>query len=324
MFELITAFGLDLVFGDPIYQWHPVRILGGLIQKAESWLRKNVGGGRFSGLLLALFIPALTFISIWLLCELALQIHPFLKSLLTIYIVYSAIAVKDLVQEGRKIYAYLVKGQLDEARKNLSRIVGRDTEDLSEDEVIRGAVEALAESFVDGILSPLFFAAIGGAPLAMAYKAVNTLDSIVGHQTPQYREFGFFSAKLDELVNWIPARISWLAIGVGAFFVNERSMEAWRIGFQKGASKTSNANSVVPEAAFAGALGVQLGGTNYYQKRKVETPKVGYPVRSLEKEDIRRAYHLVKTSAWAALGFALLINCIFWFISTNIVDPIAL
>ena len=324
MLALIIAFGLDLVLGDPIYQWHPVRVLGRLIQKTESWLRKNVGEGRFSGLLLALFIPSFTFVAVGLLCELAFQIHPFLKSILTVYFLFSAIAVKDLIQEGRKIYAYLTKDQLDQARKSLSRIVGRDTDDLSEAEVIRGAVEALAESFVDGILSPLFFAAIGGAPFAMTYKAINTLDSMVGHRTPQYRQFGFVSAKLDELVNWIPARVSWLVIGIGAFFANERGMEAWRIGFEKGAAKTSNSNSVVPEAAFAGALGIQLGGTNYYQKCKVETPKVGYPMRSLEKDDIRRAYHLVRVCAWVALGFALLIYCIFWYLSVNIVDPIAL
>ena len=324
MLELIIAFSLDLVLGDPVYQWHPVRILGRLIQKTESWLRKNIGEGRFSGILLALFVPSLTFISIWFLTELSFQIHPFLKRLLTIYFIYSALAVKDLIQEGRKIYAYLVKSQLDPARKSLSHIVGRDTDDLSETEVIRGTIEALAESFVDGILSPLFFAAVGGAPLAMTYKAINTLDSMVGHRTPQYREFGFVSAKLDELINWIPARISWLIIGIGAFFANERSLEAWRIGFEKGAAKTFHSNSVVPEAAFAGALGVQLGGTNYYQKQKVETPKVGYPMRSLEKKDIRRAYYLVRTSAWVALGFALLIYCISWFCSVNIVDPIAL
>lgn len=324
MLELIIAFGLDLILGDPVYQWHPVRILGALIQKTESWLRKNVGEGRSSGLLLTLFIPSVTFIFSWFLCELAFQIHPFLKTLLTIYFVYSAIAVKDLIQEGRKIYSYLVKGQLDKARKNLSRIVGRDTEELNEGEVIRGTIEALAESFVDGIFSPLFFAAVGGAPLVMTYKAINTLDSIVGHQTPRYRDFGFASAKLDEWVNWIPARISWFVIGIGAFFVNERSLEAWRIGFENGAAKISRSNSVVPEAAFAGALGVQLGGTNYYQKRKVETPKVGYLMRSLEKDDIRRAYHLVKMSAWVALGFALLVYCISWFFSRNIVDPIAL
>lgn len=323
MLELIIAFGLDLIWGDPPYRWHPVRLMGRLIEKSESWLRSHLGGGKFAGLLLALFVPSFTFVCVWFLCELASQFHPFLKTLVTIYFLYSALAIKDLIQEAKGIYTSLANHRLEKAREKLSRVVGRDTAELTETEVIRGTVEAIAESFVDGILSPLFFAAIGGAPLAMAYKAVNTLDSMVGHKTPHYREFGYASAKLDEIFNWIPARISWLIIGIGTFFLNERSMEAWRIGFEDGAA-TPFVNSTVPEAAFAGALGVQLGGTNYYQGRKVETPKVGYPMHPLEKEDIRRAYRLVKMCAWVALGFAMIVSYISWIFFVKIFDPIAL
>lgn len=322
MLEILIAFILDLILGDPPYEGHPVRLLGRSIQKTESWLRTHVGGGRLSGLMLALFIPAAAFLAVWFLCGLADQIHPFLKSLLTIYFIYSAIAVNDLAAEARKIYSCLVNKRLDKARENLSRIVGRDTKDLDEAEVIRGTVETVAESFVDGILSPLFFAALGGAPLAMAYKAVNTLDSMVGRKTPAYREFGTASAKLDEIANWIPARISWLLIGVGALFVNGRNMEAWRIGFEAGAARLFP-NSVVPEAAFAGALGVELGGTNYYDGQKVETPRLGYPMRTLEREDVCRAYRLMKASAWTALVFSLLLSSISSFFFLKMVDPTA-
>lgn len=322
MLELLTAFGLDRAFGDPVYHWHPVRVIGRFIKKSETWIRAHVSGGWFGGLLLAIFVPSVTFLGIWFLSELAGQIHPVLKKLVTIYFVYSALAVKDLESEGRQIYTHLLSNRLEKARENLARIVGRDTKDLSESEVIRGAVEAVAESFVDGVFSPLFFAAIGGAPLVMTYKAINTLDSMVGRKTSEYREFGAASAKLDEIVNWIPARISWLLIGVGAFFVNGRNMEAWRIGFEDGAA-SARSNSVVPEAAFAGALGIELGGTNFYGGEKVETRKMGYPMRALEKEDVRRAYRLMKSSAWAALIFALILSSIASLFVVKIVDPIA-
>lgn len=323
MLEIIIAFVLDLIYGDPPYDWHPVRILGRTIAKMETWLRTYLGGDRFAGSLLAVFIPTATLVIVWFLCEVGKQISPLLKSIFTIYFVYSAVAVKDLYQEARRIYICLVNNKLEKARENLSRIAGRDTKDLDETEVIRGTVESVAESFVDGILSPLFYAAIGGAPLAMTYKAINTLDSMVGRKTPRYKEFGFLAAKLDEIANWIPARISWILIGLGAFLVNGRSFEAWRIGFEDGVDTSSSSNSLVPEAAFAGALGVELGGTNFYEGQKVDTPKLGYPMRSLEREDVRLSYQLMKTSAWAALLFALSLSYFVWFLWTKIFNPLA-
>lgn len=321
MFEIFFAFGLDLLLGDPSYSWHPVRLIGRSIEKSEAWLRSRLPSERLSGLLQAILLPLATFLMVSFLCEIAFQIHPLLKKILSVYFIYSAIAVRDLEVETKRVYTALLNRKLEAARKNLSRIVGRDTQNLSEEEVVRAAVEAVAESFVDGILSPLFYAAFGGAPLAMAYKAVNTLDSMVGHQTPRYREFGFAAAKLDELVNWIPARISWLFIGIGAAFTNGRTQEAWRVGLEDGAA-TSFPNGVVPEAAFAGALGVQLGGTNFYQGERKETPPLGYPMRPLEIHDIRLAYRLMKASAWASVVFAMILNFLVGFISIRIVRPL--
>jgi adenosylcobinamide-phosphate synthase len=207
--------------------------------------------------------------------------------------------------EARRIYIALRSDKLDEARENLSRIVGRDTENLSEEEVIRATVESVAESFVDGILSPLFYAAIGGAPLAMAYKAINTLDSMVGNRSARYREFGYWPAKFDTIVNWFPARLSWFLIGIGAFFVTGRVNEAWRVGLQE--TSRSEGNSAVPEAAFAGGLGVEIGGTNYYGGKPVKTPKLGYSERPLGRQDIRTASSLMFASSWAALAFSLIL-----------------
>ena len=321
MIEILTAFLLDLFFGDPNYSWHPVRIIGGWIQKTEAWLRSRIAGERLAGLFQAVLIPLAAFVSVWFLTELAFQIHPLLKSLVSIYFLYSAIAVTDLEKEARRIYVCLTNRKLETARENLSRIVGRDTKDLNEEQVTRATVESVAESFVDGILSPLFYAAIGGAPLAMAYKAINTLDSMVGRKTPRYLTFGAPAAKLDEWANWIPARISWFLIGIGAAFVNGRTQEAWYAGWKDGAG-TSFPNSAVPEAAFAGALGVELGGTNFYDGKKVDTPKLGFPMRSLELGDIRKAYHLMKMSAWTALVFALVLNALAGLLYTKIFNPL--
>jgi len=306
MVELVSAFVLDLFLGDPPYSWHPVRILGRWIERAEPWLRARFSA-RTAGFILAIFLPLATFVIIWFFPELAFQFHPVLKSILYVYFLYSVISIKDLDSEARRVYTALRNDKLEAARQNLSRIVGRDTENLSEEEVVRGTVETVAESFVDGVLSPLFYAALGGAPLAMAYKAINTLDSMVGRKTPHYKEFGRASAKLDEWANWFPARISWFLIGLGTFFINGRTQEAWRVAWDNALDR-SLPNGAVPEAAFAGALGVELGGTNYYQGQKVEMPKLGYPMRALEKTDIRQAAHLMKMSSWAALAFALLLS----------------
>ena len=307
MVEFLIAFGLDLLIGDPLYSWHPVRIIGGWIQKTETWLRAHVPAAKLAGILQAIFIPAVVYGLVWFLTGLAGQIHPMMKSILVIYFFYSALSVKDLSTEAHRVHLALRNRHLEVARENLSRIVGRDTENLSETEVVRGAVETVAESFVDGVLSPLFYAAIGGAPLAMMYKAINTNDSMAGLRTSQYQEYGKAAAKLDEIANWIPARISWFLIGLAAYFVNGKAQEAWRVALQNlgGPNVT---NGVIPEAAFAGALGVELGGINYYGGHEFETRKLGLAIRALEPSDIRRAVDLMKASSWTALFGAILLH----------------
>lgn len=307
MLEIIIAFALDLFLGDPVYDWHPIRIIGRWVEWSETWLRKQISREKTAGLCQAVAIPPAVFLLVWFLTTVASQIQPFLGRVLTIYFLYSSLSIKDLASEARKVSAALRKGNLEAARKNLGRIVGRDTQNLSEPEIIRGTVETVAESYMDGILAPLFYAALGGAPLALAYKAVNTLDSMVGKRSPRYREFGFFAAKIDEVINWVPARITWFLIGLAAFLVNGRGVEAWRVGLEDGAAAPVS-NSIVPEAAFAGALGVELGGKNYYSGKGVDTPKMGYPMRPLERENIRVAITLMQASAWVSLAFALILR----------------
>ena len=321
MFELLAAYGLDRLLGDPVYSWHPVQVLERAIRKSETRLRARFPHGKTAGLLLAAIIPVSTFAFVWFLCELAGQIYPALKTILTVYFIYSAITVKDLKSEARRVYAALIGRKLEAARKNLSRIVGWDTGSLNEEEVIRGTVETVAESFVDGIWSPLFYAALGGAPLAMAYKAVNILDSLVGPRASRDREFGFFPEKLDEIMNWIPARLAFLLIPAGAFFTNGRFIEALRVGWTDGAA-TSFQNSVIPKAAFAGALGVQLGGVNFYQGERVVSPKLGYSMKNLEAADIRTAYRLMLAGSWFALALSVFLNVFTGWVQDLILRPL--
>ncbi|MBI4115992.1 MAG: cobalamin biosynthesis protein CobD [Candidatus Omnitrophica bacterium] len=318
MFEIFIAFLLDIILGDPPYSWHPIRVIGRLIEKSELWLRSKITNERIGGGVQALSVPLLAFITVWAIGELAFRIHPLLRSAVNVYFLYSALAIKDLELHAHRVYTALRNRKPEAARDSLSKMVGRDTQSLNEREVIRATVETVAESYLDGVLSPLFFAAIGGAPLAIAYKAINTLDSMVGHKTPRYKEFGFFAAKLDELVNWIPARISWFLIGLGALFVNGRVGETWHTGEQE-ANASNVSNSVFPEAAFAGAIGVELGGINYYNGQARETPKIGYPARLLEKEDILVASRLMKASSWIALIVALISSYLIWMFWVKII-----
>ena len=313
MFELIIAFVLDLFLGDPPYAFHPIRVIGGWIEKSENWFRARLANLRFAGLLQAILIPATVYVLVWFFTEIAYQVHPLFKSILVVYFLYSTLSIKDLAQEARRVHYALRNGKIDVARQNLSRIVGRDTENMNEQEIIRAAIEAVAESFVDGVFSPLFYAGLGGAPLAMAYKAVNTLDSMVGLRTPKYQEYGYWPAKLDEIINWIPARISWFLIGLAAFFVNGRAKETWHMATQY-LQRRGITNGMIPEAAFAGALGIELGGTNFYSGKSYDVPKLGIALKSLEPSDIRRAAELMKTSSWVALGTSVIIYFLSQFI----------
>lgn len=313
MFELIIAFLLDLFLGDPPYALHPIRVIGGWIEKTEHWFRAKVADLRLAGLLQAVSIPLVVYAIVWFLTEVAFQINPLLKSVLVVYFLYSALSIKDLILEARRIHYSLRNGKLDQARQNLSRVVGRDTADLNEQEIIRGAIEAVAESFVDGIFAPLFYAGLGGAPLALAYKAVNTLDSMVGLRTSKYQEYGYWPAKIDEIINWLPARISWFLIGLAAFFVNGRAKETWHMATQY-IQRRGAANGTIPEAAFAGALGVELGGANSYGGVTYDAPKLGIALKTLEPSDIRRAVKLLKASSWVGLGTSMII----YFLSTLI------
>ncbi|MBI5187039.1 MAG: cobalamin biosynthesis protein CobD [Nitrospinae bacterium] len=279
---LIAAFVLDIVLGDPEWLPHPVRWVGKAATASENFWRKKIapefwGGAALAvSLVFSVWLGACVFL--WGLNTLGGVFH----LMGSVLLLYYCLSVRSLASEAWRVKALLDSNGLDAARRQLSRIVGRDTENLDREGVVRAAVETVAENFVDGILSPLFFALIGGPPAALAFKAVSTLDSMVGYKNERYRRFGTFSARLDDAANFIPARVSPIPIFFAAMIFNKAPFHALRICIRDG-GKHSSPNAGIPEAAFAGALGVQLGGPNFYGGRLVEKPFIGdegAPVRS--------------------------------------------
>lgn len=303
--EIFLAYLLDLILGDPRWFPHPVRGIGYVITKTEQFLRCLKIAERLAGVILAVFIVGGVFLISTGLINLARFIHPTLGTGLSIVLIFTTLSIKSLYQESMKVYWALQKGDILKARKDLAMIVGRDTENLDFVEIVRAGVETVAENTVDGVISPLFFAFLGGAPLALAYKAINTLDSMVGYRNEKYIRFGWASARLDDIANFIPARIAGILMPLAAFLCGERGFEALKIVLRDG-QKHPSPNSGISEAAVAGALGVQLGGLNFYQGKPSPKPTLGDSTRSLTPEDIYRANRIMLVTSGLALTLGLL------------------
>jgi adenosylcobinamide-phosphate synthase len=297
---------LDAAIGDPRWFPHPVRLIGAMIGWYESRMRMVIytqAGLRTAGIVLALGLPALTYAIGWLAIDVAARIDARATTVLTVLLAWTTLAARDLVDHARSVSAALQAGSLDQAREAVSQIVGRDTNDLSSPEVVRATVETIAESAADGVIAPLFYLVLGGPPLALAYKAINTLDSMIGHRDTQYRYFGWASARLDDVVNWVPARLTAILLICAAGLRTRRMRSAWRI-FCRDGSKHPSPNSGRPEAAMAGALGVQLGGTNYYGGIATERPRLGETVAPLVPGHITMALHVMGVASLIAAAFA--------------------
>lgn len=301
---VLVAFVLDLLLGDPHGMPHPVRAIGWTAIGLESFLTRLIGRNRFSGIIFTIFIVGGFSLGIWSLIRLADHYDHWLGLVATTYFLYTAFAARDLDVESTRVYRDLERGDLEAACNSLARIVGRDTTKLDEAEVTRAAVETVAENTVDGVLSPLFFAILGGAPAAMAFKAANTLDSMVGHRTARYLKFGWASARLDDVLNFIPARIARLLYPIASFLCGLSVVDCWRIVWRDGL-KSPSPNAGISEAAVAGALGVRLGGHNSYQGQALFRPYLGDSARSLERHDIRRAVHLMYVTSLLMLALTV-------------------
>ncbi|GED51923.1 adenosylcobinamide-phosphate synthase CbiB [Brevibacillus borstelensis] len=306
-FLIVAAYVLDRLVGDPRSLPHPVVIMGWCIARLERVIRLSVKqekGLRAAGLLFPLLIVGGSYAVVAGLVYGAGLIHPWLAIALEIWLISTTIATKGLADAGLEIGRYLLAGDLAMARRSLSMVVGRDTGHLDEAEISRGAVETVAENIVDAIVSPLFYAAIGGAPLAMAYRAANTLDSMVGYKNEKYVNLGWASARFDDVLNYIPARLTALLL-VGASWLQRLDWRRCYRIMRRDAGLHPSPNSGLPEAAVAGALGVQLGGLNYYQGVASHRAKLGDPLRPLCAGDIAATVRLMTvTSIMCTVGLA--------------------
>jgi len=329
LLDICIAYVLDLLLGDPYWFPHPVRFIGWLITHTEDLLRRifncypdnetksRVFREKVAGVILVIITVEVTFFSVFYLLKYAELLSPILFHIFNIYFIYSALATRCLGDESLKVHRILKNGDLNGARRQLAMLVGRQTDHLNEKEIIRGVVETTAENTVDGIISPLIYAVIGsffalGAPLAYVFKAINTLDSMVGYMNDKYINFGWASARLDDAANFIPARISGVIIPIAALLCGKSFRKSFYIMLRDHKNHKSP-NSAYPEAAFAGALGIRLGGSNIYFGKVIVKPTIGDPNKELALKDIPDAVKLMYMASLIALavtvsfGFILLI-----------------
>ena len=290
--KIWIAYVLDLIFGDPRNIIHPVQIIGKIIELLEKFLLKKrykvfVGG------ILTVVTVGITYILCFLIST---NIEKPLVAILEIYLMYTVFSVNSLAREGRRVYNILKKGDIEVARKELSYLVSRDTGMMDEKMVIRSTMETISENTVDGIIAPMFYMFLGGLPLAMAYKAVNTLDSMVGYRNEKYIEFGKFSARTDDAANFIPARITGLLIVIASLILRYDYRAAWKI-FLRDRKNHSSPNSGHSEAGVAGALGVQFGGVVSYFGKEVRKPAIGDKKKEFELEDIKKNIRIMYTTS---------------------------
>ena len=303
---LLPGVVLDWLLGDPHWMPHPVRWMGRAITWLEGVLRRvfpgTPAGERLAG---ALLIPAAFGGGSWLLLEGLRGLSPCLAWPVEVWFTYQLLAARALQKESMAVCPPLAAGDLAGAREAVSRIVGRDTQRLDEAGVVKAAVETVAENTSDGVTAPLLFLALGGLPLGMVYKAVNTMDSMVGYRNERYRWFGTAAARLDDVLNWIPARLSGLMMCLAAALLPGCSgRRALRVFFRD-RRKHSSPNSAHTEAACAGALGVQLAGDAWYFGKKVSKPTIGDGLRPVERADVARACRLMYVTELLTLAAVL-------------------
>ncbi len=316
-----AAFLLDMKLGDPPHWPHPVRWIGWLINQIETLIRRvcqTETGLQWGGALLWLVVVASAWLTSYWVLQLAYGLAFWLGCLVEIWLIYTVLAGKSLSDAANAVYQALRHGDLSTSRVRLSRIVGRETSRLHAPQISRATIETVAENSVDGVIAPLFFLMLGGAPLAMAYKAINTLDSMVGYKTPRYRALGMWSARMDDLANWLPARFSWLLLAMAAKWQGLDFWQALRIGWRDHDQHCSP-NSGWPEATVAGALGIRLGGPNVYFNQRVEKPWMGEARREVIPEDIPQSVQMMRiASVLALLLFALLHGLVYVVVSGGV------
>lgn len=306
LIALTLGFILDFVFGDPMWLYHPVCAIGNLIAFLEKKIRRlfpdSEKGQLAGGCLQVVLVCLISFgIPLGILCG-VYSFSSLAGLVLETFWCYQLLAAKSLKTESMRVYDALCHGTTADARLAVSMIVGRDTSELTDEGVTKAAVETVAENTSDGVIAPMFYMAVGGAPLMFLYKAINTMDSMLGYKNEKYLYFGRCAAKLDDAANFLPARISGWLMTAGAFFVGLSAKNAFHI-FRRDRRKHASPNSAQTESVMAGALGVQLAGNACYFGKVYEKPFIGDRLRSIEPEDIKRANRLMY--ATGVLGLAV-------------------
>ena len=308
---VLGGFLLDALFGDPAWLPHPVVLMGRCISALEKQLRtalpKTPRGELAGGAAVAAVLPLGTLAVTGLACWAAARLHPALGLALQMLWCGQALAAKGLAQESRNVYKELAKGDLPAARRAVARIVGRDTQNLTAAGVTRAAVETVAENTSDGVIAPLLYMLLGGAPLALTYKAINTMDSMLGYKNEKYLYFGRCAAKLDDAANWLPSRLAALLWVAAAALTGSSARGAWRI-WRRDRRRHASPNSAQTESACAGALGVQLAGPAYYFGEYYDKPTIGDPLREIEPWDILRANRMMYAESLLALVLGLAVR----------------
>ena len=318
-----VGFALDMALGDPKGWPHPVRLIGKQIELEEGIVRKHVldeldtigdtwpldrqQTERLCGAALAADVALVTPIATWALLRVCERFSPWLALAAESVICYQLLATRSLRDESMAVYDALAAGDIPKARQACGMIVGRDTDVLDEEGLARAAVETVAENASDGVIAPMLFMGLGGAPAAMLYKAVNTLDSMVGYKNDRYINLGRAAAKLDDVLNIVPARVTGALMCAAAGLVGLDANRAWSV-FKRDRYNHTSPNSAHAEAACAGAMGVQLGGANVYFGKVVDKPTIGDATRSIQADDIVQANKLMYATAALGLGAAMLIG----------------
>ena len=295
--KIWIAYVLDLIFGDPQNVVHPVQVIGKIISAGEKvLLRKKY---KFlAGAVLNIFTVSITYTLMYLISK-SVKISVFFMSI-EIYLMYTIFSINSLAREGNRVYRIMKEGDIEKARKDLSYLVSRDTETMDEKMIIRSTMETISENTVDGIVAPMFYMFLGGMPLAMAYKAINTLDSMVGYKNEKYMDFGKFSAKVDDAANFIPARITGILIVFASMILGYDYKNSLKI-FLRDRKNHSSPNSAHSEASVAGALGVQFGGKVSYFGKEIDKPTIGDKTKEFELEDIRKNIRIMYVTSFLSL-----------------------
>lgn len=308
MKQLTIGYLLDLIIGDPQNPFHPIRLIGNLCKRIENYFRKELSNSlKMAGLSTWISVVLIVFIFTNLILKLSYGLNYIFGIMVSGITIYFCIATKSLKVEALRVVKALKDNDIEEARHRLSYIVGRDTKSLDKEGILRAVVETIAENISDGVVAPILYAGLFGAPFALVYKAVNTMDSMFGYKNDKYYEFGYFPAKLDDIFNYIPARLTGYLIIASAYFFKLDYKNSYNI-YKRDRYNHSSPNSAHPEAAVAGALGLKLGGANYYFGKLVEKPTIGDEVKKIEINDVYITNRILYLVSFLSFSLSILLN----------------